>query len=92
MKHRIANKTYNGHGLYRDVNVVLPDNTIRLLYKDNVTPTFTKGTATQIVRRGGSDEMAGEYLGHTPRTVTSRHYTSKGSEHIEEIFNRYVRQ
>lgn len=59
----------------------------------NIYPhLFRKGTATQIVRRGGSDEMAGEYLGHTPRTVTSRHYTSKGSEHIEEIFNRYVRQ
>ena len=48
MKHRIANKTYNGHGLYRDVSVVLPDNTIRLLYKDGVTPTFAKGTATQV--------------------------------------------
>ena len=48
MIHKIANKTYNGHGLYRDVSVVLPDNTIRLLYKDNVTPSFTKGTATQI--------------------------------------------
>lgn len=48
MIHRITNKTYNGHGLYRDVSVVLPDNTIRLLYKDNVTPTFSNGTAVQV--------------------------------------------
>lgn len=61
--------------------------------KRNIYPhLFRKGTATLIVRRGGSDEMAGEYLGHTPRTVTGRHYTSKGAEHIEEIFNRCVRQ
>ena len=59
----------------------------------NIYPhLFRKGTATLIVKRGGSDEMAGEYLGHTPRTVTGRHYTSKGAERIEEIFNRYVRQ
>lgn len=59
----------------------------------NVYPhLFRKGTATLIIKRGGSDEMAGEYLGHTPNTVTGRHYTNKGPEHIEEIFNRYVRQ
>lgn len=59
----------------------------------NVYPhLFRKGTATLIVKRGGSDEMAGEYLGHTPNTVTGRYYTNKGPEHIEEIFNRYVRQ
>ena len=59
----------------------------------NIYPhLFRKGTATLIVRRGGSDEMAGEYLGHTPRTVTGKHYTSKGAERVEEIFNRYVRQ
>lgn len=59
----------------------------------NVYPhLFRKSTASLIVKRGGSDEMAGEYLGHTPQSVTGRHYTYKGTEHIEEIFNRYVRQ
>lgn len=59
----------------------------------NIYPhLFRKGTATMIVKRGGSDEMAGEYLGHTPRTVTGRHYAAKGADRIEEIFNKYVRQ
>lgn len=53
---------------------------------------FRKTTATQIILRGGSDEIAGEYLGHAPNSVTSKHYTFKGPEHIREIFNKYVRQ
>lgn len=51
---------------------------------------YRKTTATQIVRRGGSDEIAGEYLGHTPKNVTGKHYTFKGSEHVEQIFHSFV--
>lgn len=52
MIHRIANKTYNGHGLYRNYDnynpLNLPPYTIRLLYKDNVNPSFTAGSASQV--------------------------------------------
>lgn len=59
----------------------------------NVYPhLFRKTCATKIIERGGSDEQAGEYLGHTPHTVTGRHYTFKGESHVIDIFNRYVRQ
>lgn len=59
----------------------------------NVYPhLFRKTTATRIIERGGSDEQAGEYLGHTPHTVTGRHYTFKGESHVIDIFNRFVRQ
>lgn len=59
----------------------------------NIYPhLWRKTTATRIVERGGSDEQAGEYLGHTPRTVTGRHYIQKGPGHVVEIFNRFVRQ
>ena len=51
---------------------------------------YRKTTATQIVRRGGSDEIAGEYLGHAPKNVTGKHYTFKGTEHVEQIFHNYV--
>lgn len=51
---------------------------------------YRKTTATQIVRRGGSDEIAGEYLGHAPKNVTGKHYTFKGTDHVEQIFHNYV--
>lgn len=51
---------------------------------------YRKTVATQIVRRGGSDEVAGEYLGHAPKNVTGRHYTYKGTDHVKQIFRNYV--
>lgn len=58
----------------------------------NVYPhLLRKTTATTIVNRGGSDEAAGEYLGHAPRTVSGRHYAFKGAEHKIKIFQQYVR-
>lgn len=51
---------------------------------------YRKTTATQIVRRGGSDEIAGEYLGHAPKNVTGKHYTFKGDQHVEQIFRNFV--
>lgn len=51
---------------------------------------FRKTTATNICKRGGSVDAAGEYLGHAPRNVTDRHYTYKGEKHIEQIFHNYV--
>ncbi len=51
---------------------------------------FRKTTATNICRRGGSVDAAGEYLGHAPRNVTGRHYTYKGDKYVEQIFRNYV--
>lgn len=59
--------------------------------KRNLYPhLFRKTTASNIIRRGGSDEIAGEYLGHKPQGVTGRHYTYKGDDHVVEIFKQYV--
>lgn len=51
---------------------------------------FRKTTATNICRRGGSVDAAGEYLGHAPKNVTDRHYTYKGDRHVEQIFHNFV--
>lgn len=51
---------------------------------------FRKTTATNIIIRGGSDEIAGEYLGHKPQGVTGKHYTYKGDNHVIDIFKKYV--
>lgn len=51
---------------------------------------FRKTTATNICRRGGSEELAGIYLGHAPRSVTGRHYTYRSEMCTEEIFKKYV--
>ena len=57
----------------------------------NVYPhLFRKTTATNIIKRGGSEEAAGEYLGHKPRTVTGRHYAYKSEDHVLGIFKQYV--
>lgn len=59
----------------------------------NIYPhLFRKTCATKIVERGGSDEMAGEYLGHAPKTVAGQYYINKGTGHVVDIFNKYVRQ
>lgn len=49
---------------------------------------FRKTTATNIVRRGGSTEEAGLYIGHKPQGVTARHYVSADS--VSKIFRDYV--
>lgn len=51
---------------------------------------FRKTTATNICKRGGSIDAAGEYLGHAPRNVTDRHYTYKGDKYVEQIFHSFV--
>lgn len=51
---------------------------------------FRKTTATNICRRGGSEDAAGEYLGHAPKSVTGKHYTFKSEQHVEQIFHNYV--
>lgn len=49
---------------------------------------FRKTTATNIVRRGGSTDDAGLYIGHKPQGVTARHYVS--GESVSRVFREYV--
>ena len=51
---------------------------------------FRKTTATNIIRRGGTDSDAGEYLGHKPQGVTARHYAFRSEDHTVKIFESYV--
>lgn len=51
---------------------------------------FRKTVATNVIRRGGTDTDAGEYLGHKPQGVTARHYAYRSEDHIIKIFNNYV--
>lgn len=51
---------------------------------------YRKTVATQIIRRGGSEDEAGEYLGHAPKNVTGKHYTFKSEQYKEQIFHNFV--
>ena len=51
---------------------------------------YRKTTATNICKRGGSEDAAGEYLGHAPKNVTGKHYTYKSEQYKEQIFRNYV--
>lgn len=51
---------------------------------------FRKTTATNILKRGGTDSDAGEYLGHKPQGVTARHYAFRSEDHTVKIFESYV--
>lgn len=51
---------------------------------------FRKTTATNIVKRGGSIEVAGQYLGHAKKTVTERNYIGDEEIKIESIFRNYI--
>lgn len=85
-----------------DTTQAMSDDSIRLALKNIKTRAkmdrrvyphlFRKTTATLISNRSGSDEMAGAYLGHKPRTVTGQHYAFKSESYIEDIFNKCVRQ
>lgn len=80
-------KVLEKDGLYATIKAIAKRSKIeRRVYPH----LYRKTCATQIVRRGGSDEIAGEYLGHVPKNVTGRHYTYKGTQHVEQIFHNYV--
>lgn len=51
---------------------------------------FRKTTATNIIRRGGNNDDAGEYLGHKPQGVAARHYAYRSEDHTVKIFQNYV--
>lgn len=52
---------------------------------------FRKTTATNVVRRGGTVDEAGIYLGHIPNGVTARHYVGKQDDTIRYIHNKFVK-
>lgn len=82
-----STKALSKGGIYMAIKLIAK----RAGIERNVYPhLFRKTTATNIVKRGGSEEAAGEYLGHRPRTVTGRHYAYKSEEHVIGIFRRYV--
>lgn len=51
---------------------------------------FRKTVATNMVKRGASEDAAGEYLGHAPKSVTGRHYINKTDQYVENLFHNYV--
>lgn len=82
-----GDKGLSGDGLYSAIKAIGK----RSQCQHNLYPhLFRKTCATTIVKRGGSDDMAGDYLGHAPKNVTGRHYISKDEKHIENIFRNCV--
>lgn len=82
-------KTLSADGIYYCVKKLAA----RSKVEKNIYPHLWRKTcATKIVERGGSDEQAGAYLGHAPRSVTGQYYINKGPGHVVDIFNKYVRQ
>lgn len=80
-------KVLEPEGIYAAVKTIARRSKI----EKNVYPhIYRKTTATQIVRRGGSEDAAGEYLGHAPKNVTGKHYTYKSEQYVEQIFHNYV--
>lgn len=51
---------------------------------------FRKTTATNIVRRGGTDSDAGIYLGHKLKGVAAEHYVARSDDTTIKIFREYV--
>lgn len=49
-----------------------------------------KTTATNIIKRGGSSEEAGDYLGHADKNTASQFYTYKSDDYIINIFRSRV--
>ena len=51
---------------------------------------FRKTTATNIIKRGGTIDDAGFYLGHKPEGVTAKHYAFMGEDHTQKIFKNCI--
>lgn len=80
-------RALSGDGIYAEVKRIAAASGLdRKVYPH----LFRKTTATNIVRRGGTDADAGDYLGHKPQNVTSKHYTYKSEEHTTKIFEAFV--
>lgn len=51
---------------------------------------FRKTTATAIVKRGGTKEEAGNYIGHKDRSTVGKHYAATCDEQKQETFRKRV--
>lgn len=57
----------------------------------NIYPhIIRKTTATNIIKRGGDSEKAGDYLGHADKNTANQFYTYKSDDYIINIFRSYV--
>lgn len=84
---RGTSKSLSNSGIYSAIKAIAR----RAQLNVNVYPhLLRKTTATNIIRRGGSTEEAGEYLGHAERNTAGRHYAYKGDDHIVQIFKQRV--
>ena len=84
---RDKKKVLSEGGVYASIKSI----TDRSGLERNVYPhLFRKGVATAIVRRGGSNDDAGVYLGHAPKGVTAQHYIATDETQIYDIFRQYV--
>lgn len=80
-----TNKALSKDGIYSEVKRIAKQSGL----ERNVYPhVFRKTAATNIVRRGGSTDEAGLYLGHRPQGVTARHYVS--NDNVAKVFREYV--
>ena len=51
---------------------------------------YRKTTATTMVKRGATEDLAGKYLGHAPKGVTGQNYIARSEQQVEQIFHSYV--
>ena len=81
------NEGLKGDGIYYAIKQIAK----RAGIERRVYPhVFRKTVATNMVKRGASEDAAGEYLGHTPRNVTGKHYIGKTDQYVEHIFHNFV--
>ena len=74
-------------GLYAEIkNIAKRSGLNRRIYPH----LFRKTCCTNIIRRGGSVDDAGIYLGHKPSGVTSKHYIYTSDHSVQRIFENYV--
>lgn len=80
-------KALSKSGIYSEIKRIAANSGItRRVYPH----LFRKTTATNILKRGGTDSDAGEYLGHKPKGVTARHYAFRSEDHTVKIFESFV--
>lgn len=80
-------KALSKSGIYSEIKRIAANSGItRRVYPH----LFRKTTATNILKRGGTDSDAGEYLGHKPQGVTARHYAFRSEDHTVKIFESFV--
>lgn len=81
-----ANRDFTGRDVYEIIRRLAKKTKIKKLHPH----IFRATTATSILRRGGTEDMAGFYLGHSPKSVTGKYYIKHGAEYTKDIFEHYI--